>query len=69
MDDFQLDFPANHRTEKVLGEVLNDTRLDTETGKASVLVLLDLSATFDTADYNTLLHRLEHWVGFSGTVI
>ena len=69
LDDFQSGFRANHSTETALGKVINDIRLNTDAGKASVLVLLDLSAAFDTVDHNILLHRLEHWVGVSGVVI
>ena len=47
----------------------NDIRLNTDAGKVSVLVLLDLSAAFDTVEHAILLQRLEDWVGISGSAL
>ena len=38
-------------------------------GKSSVLILLDLTAAFDTIDRAILLDRLQNWVGISGTAL
>ena len=66
---FQSGFRAQHSTETPLVKVVNDQRTNTDSKNLSVLVLLDLSAAFDTVDQEILIHRLEHWVGLSGMVL
>ncbi len=52
-----------------LNKIINYICFNSDSGKISVLVLLDLSAAFDTVDHNILLERLENWVGLSGMVL
>ena len=54
---------------RALITVTNDIRLNTDAGKISVLVLLDLSAAFDTVDHAILLQRLEDRMGISGSAL
>ena len=68
-DKFQSGFRPHHSTETALIRMLNNIRLNTDSGKVSVLVLLDLSAAFDTVDHSIFLNRLETWAGLSGTVL
>lgn len=68
-DIFQSGFKKFHSTETALVKVLNDIFLATDSGHSVVLILLDLSAAFDTIDHNVLLSRLEHIVGIRGPVL
>lgn len=58
-----------HSTETALLKIKNGIHLSLAHGKPSALVLLDLSAAFDTIDHNTLLKCLSSWFGFSSTVL
>ena len=48
----------NHSTEHLLLKVVNDLYLAFDENRPSVVVLLDLSASFDTVDHDKLLHIL-----------
>ncbi len=69
LDNFQSGFRVHHSTETALIKIINDIRFNSDSGKISVLVLLDLSAVFDTVDHSILLERLENWVGLSGMAL
>jgi hypothetical protein len=56
-----------HSTETALLKVQNDILQSLDKNCVTALVLLDLSAAFDTIDHHTLLNRLEKQYGISNT--
>uniref|UniRef100_A0A3B3HP02 Reverse transcriptase domain-containing protein n=1 Tax=Oryzias latipes TaxID=8090 RepID=A0A3B3HP02_ORYLA len=68
-EKFQSGFKSCHSTETALLRVCNDLLLAADSGASTVLILLDLSAAFDTVDHSVLLSRLEQSVGVKGTAL
>ena len=69
LNPFQSAYRQLHSTETALLHILNDLLLATDSGKVSLLTLLDLSAAFDTIDHTILLTRLQHTFGISDTAL
>ena len=66
---FQSAYRQFHSTETALLRIQNDLLLAINKRKVSALVLLDLSATFDTIDHKILLSRLSSFYGLSSTAL
>lgn len=69
LDKFQSAYRPLHSTETALVRVLNDLLLAIDKGMCAFLVLLDLSAAFDTVNFATLLAFLKDFLGLSGSVL
>lgn len=54
---FQSGFRTHHSTEIAMIKVENNVRTNLDSNKSSVLVLLDMSAAFDTVNHQILLDR------------
>ena len=63
---FQSAYRPNHSTETALVRVCNDILRAIDQRKITILVLLDLSAAFDTVDHQILLDRLHIRFGVCG---
>ena len=55
--------------ETALVKVTNDLFTASDVGLISILVLLDLCATFDTISHHILLQRMEHEIGILGSAL
>ena len=68
-DPFQSAYKAHHGTETALLRVNNDILTALDNGEITALILLDLSAAFDTVDHSILLERLQSCIGVGGTAL
>ena len=58
-----------HSTEIALLKVQNDLLMNMDSKRVTLLVLLDLSAAFDTVDHDVLLNRLSASFGVKGSAL
>ena len=65
----QRAYRLNHGTETALIKVKNDLLMNMDKGHVTPLVLLDLSAAFDTVDHGILLRRLQSLLGLRGNAL
>ncbi len=68
-EEFQSGFRPHHSTEMALVKITNDLLLASDKGCISLLVLLDLSAAFDTIDHDILIDRFQNYTGIQGQAL
>ena len=68
-NDLQSAYKFGNSTETALLYIQNDILSAQDRGELNVLLLLDLSAAFDTIDHDLLLSRLTEWFGINGVVL
>ena len=65
-ESLQSAYKSFHSTETALLKVHNDILHTMDHQGVTILIMLDLSAAFDTIDHNRLLTRMEHELGIKG---
>ena len=69
VESFQSAYKVGHSTESALSRVQNDISRSIDDDKCVVLLLLNLSATFDRVQHQTLLIGLYHRFGIQGVAL
>ena len=67
--ELQSSHRQRHSTETALLKVTNDILLNMNSQQATLMVLLDLSAAFDTVNHDILLERLDKVIGMRGVTL
>ncbi len=68
-EEFQSGFRPHQSTETALVKITNNLLLASDQGCIKLLVLLDLSAAFDTIGHDILIDRLQNYTGIQGQVL
>ena len=68
-EKMQSAYRAFHSTETALTRVQSDILMSLDNKRSVLLILLDLSAAFDTIDHNILFNLLSSRLGVKGTVL
>lgn len=66
---YQHGYKVFHGTETLLLKLVNDTLVGFDSNSATILLLIDLSAAFDTVDIDKLLGILKSDLGIVGTAL
>ncbi len=68
-EEFHSVFRPRHSTETALVKIINDLLLASDQGCISLLVLLDLSASFEIIDHDILRDQLQNYTGMQGQAL
>ena len=63
----QFGYKKSHSTESLLIQIVDEILIASDKKSATVIMLLDLSAAFDTVDHNKLIRILEKEIGIVGS--